>query len=162
MEPPIISRGRGQGTQRRARTKVQLAARECGGFPRPLLADSRYTNGSRADPTGHRSKAAAAKEFCQWYSDLPPWELGVPSDGSQGKDGIGYGYVVMRPGQERPLASGKGKLDDCSVIFGAEALGAWCGTERALQVASPGTNVTLCADNTAATRTGMDSRGVTG
>jgi len=56
----------------------------------------------------------------------------------------------MQQGQERPLASGKGKLDDCSVVFDAEALGAWRGTERALQVASPGTNVTLCADNTAA------------
>jgi len=74
----------------------------------------------------------------------------VFSDGSQGKEGLGYGYVVMQPGQERPLASGKGKLDDCSVVFDAEALGAWRGTERALQVASPGTNVTLCADNTAA------------
>jgi hypothetical protein len=137
MEPPIISRGRGQGTQHRARTKVQLAARECGGFTRPLLAGPRYTNGSRTGPTGHRSKAAAAKEFCQWYSELPPWELVVFSDGSQGKDGIGYGYVVMQPGQEQLVASGKGKLDDCSVVFDAEGLGAWRGTERALQVASP-------------------------
>jgi hypothetical protein len=150
IEPPILSRGRGQSTQHWARAKVELAARKCGGFTRTLLTSPKHTNGSRTDHTGHRSKAAVAKELCQWYSELPPWELVVFSNGSQGKDGTDYGYEVMPPGQERPLASGKGKLDDYSVVFDAEALGAWRGTERALQVASPGTNVTLCVGNTAA------------
>jgi hypothetical protein len=54
----------------------------------------------------------------------------------------------MQSGKGEPIAEGKGKLDDCGVVFGAEALGTWRGLERALQEAIPGTGVTVCLDNT--------------
>jgi len=56
--------------------------------------------------------------------------------------------VIMQLGEGEPITEGKGKLDDCGVVFDAEALGAWRGLERGLQEAIPGTKVTVCLDNT--------------
>jgi ribonuclease HI len=148
MAPPLVERGVRSGTRHRARTKVQLAAEECGGFDRPVLAGPRYTTGSRTDPTEGDNKKSAALKFLKWYSELPPGEVVVFTDGSKGEKGLGYGYIVMQSGRDEPIAEGKGKLDDCGVVFDAEALGAWRGLERALQEAIPGTRVTVCLDNT--------------
>jgi hypothetical protein len=135
MAPPLVERGVRSGTRHRARTKVQLAAEEGGGFDRPVLAGPRYTTGSRIGPAEGGSKKYAVLKFLKWCSELPPGEVVVFTDGSKGEKGLGY--VVMQSGRGEPIAEGKGKLDDCGVVFDAEALGAWRRLERALQEATP-------------------------
>jgi len=149
MNPPLIPRGRGAGTPHRAYTRVQLAAKECGGFSRPLLTAPRYTAGSRTDPTGGLSKRLATQKFEQWFRNLDPWDLAVFTDGSQEGLKLGYGYAILQPGYSEPIAYGKGSLDTCGVVFDAEAMGAWRGLEHAIRVAEPEANITVCVDNTA-------------
>jgi hypothetical protein len=82
------------------------------GSPSLYLPTQNLYEGVTCDPTGLRSKVAAARPFCQCYSELPHQGLAILSDGFQGKDGIGYENAIMQPGQEGDeLADGLANTD---------------------------------------------------
>jgi ribonuclease HI len=149
-----VRRGRRAGTPQRRVTKVQLAWDQYGEISRPVLAPRTYGPGSRANPTGGLSKEAAAKRFKEWYATLPPGDVVAFTDGSKGGDAdnpqaTGYGYAIYRGGSDAPAAEGCGALHPCSVVFDAEAVGAWRGLEKALTMRSGTGRVWVCIDNTA-------------
>ena len=149
MRVPIIPRGPRTGSPYRAYTKIQRAALGWGGFPRPLLVRDRYTQGCRQDPTGSKTKQEATSAFNSWYAQVPEQDLIVFSDGSQDRAQLGYGYVILNPKSQAPIAQGNGSLHTCGVVFDAEAIGAWRGLEHAIRIAEHNTNITICVDNTA-------------
>lgn len=142
----------------RAHTVTQTAARLLPVIDRPVLTPPRYTPGSRIDPTGSppRSKEAAAAEFQTWFNDQVFTNNTIAfSDGSVGTDGKGFGYVLYRGGQK--IARGCASIHHHSVVFDAEAVGAWRALEHAVQLGhhrlpTPGYSETffVCLDNTAA------------
>lgn len=144
-----IIRGRGAGGTQRLRTALQHAANKIEIPQRPILREPRFTPGCRIDPTRGLTKAQAAKDFVLWYDNLPGNNIVVFSDGSQeGRTNIGYGYAVYQG--EQLLGSGNGRLDECSINFDAEAVGAWRGLEWAT-LNIPGIKqltTWVCLDNT--------------
>ncbi|KAK8096411.1 uncharacterized protein PG998_014279 [Apiospora kogelbergensis] len=146
-EPKIIQRGKRAKQVRTPRSNLQHTALLLPYTPRTVLYAPRYKTGSRRNPTGGQKKDAATEAFKAWFEQQDPWNITVFSDGSQTKEGLGYGYVVFE-GQEK-IAEGKGGMDKCGVVFDAEALGALRGLQKAVELA-PNSAITICADNTAA------------
>ncbi|CCE32636.1 uncharacterized protein CPUR_06498 [Claviceps purpurea 20.1] len=112
----------------RRKTRLQRTAALLPKVERLIHTHRRYPPGSTLDPTGGLSKEAAATEFEAWYASLPPDNVAIFSDGSQTCDGkVGYGFAVYQGGKE--IGCGQGSLPDFphSVVFDAEAVGAWRG-----------------------------------
>jgi ribonuclease HI len=153
--PYMIRRGGRAGTPQRRVTKVQLAWTQYDEISRPVLASRTYGPGSRVNPTEGISKEEAAKRFKEWYAALPPSDIVAFTDGSKGGDekspqATGYGYAIYQGGGGAPVTEGRGALHPCSVVFDAEAVGAWRGLEKALTLqTSRGGKIWICVDNTA-------------
>jgi hypothetical protein len=84
----------------RPKTKVQRLGTLLPSIPRPRLVVPHYSPGCRTDPTNGIDKATAAKAFQAWYTDLPPTDVTVFSDGSEqhvdGARKVGYGYASTK------------------------------------------------------------------
>lgn len=132
------------------KTRLQWLAGLLPAFPRPEATDPRWTEGSKADPTGDLSKKKAAKAFHRWYAGLDPWDTVIFSDGSEltdesGNHLVGYGYVAMQ--QDEVVAHGSGSLHTTSHVFDAEVVGALRGLEAAVAL-QDGSQLWSCIDST--------------
>lgn len=136
-------------------TPLELNARKHPETTRPTLVAPRYSSGCDIDPTGQLTKEEAASLFQEWHKEVLDWghkHIVAFSDGSVGKDGKGYGYVVTQDGET--LAEGKAGMHPISTIFDAEAVGAARCLQNAEKVIrdrgeSPEEyQVTACVDNT--------------
>lgn len=131
---PKIARARGFCGSQRPKTNLQTAA--CL-LPLPMsteLLPPRYDKGAAvADPAKGNDKKHAAEVFKDWLRTLPPEEIKVYSDGSKINDEqVGYGFAIYQ--DDCNLFEGKGRLDPVSEFYDAEAVGAWMGLQRALQL----------------------------
>ena len=149
---PLIVRGRGAGTWQLPKTKVQRLGTILPNIPRPKLAAPHFSPGSRTDPTGGLDKKTAAAQFKDWWTNLPPEDVTVFSDGSeqtiQGTRYVGYGYAVYQSAIQ--VASGCGSINPLSHVFDAEAIGAWKGLQHTikLQPSISQRRIWLCIDST--------------
>lgn len=126
-----IRRGRGAGSIQTLRTKLQLTAEALPDITRPVLYHPRFVEGSRQDPTSGMDKQTATKAFLRWTAGLPLDDLVVFTDGSHERLGLGYGWVIYRGGKQ--ISTGNGKIDDCSVVYDAEVIGALRGLQEAVR-----------------------------
>jgi ribonuclease HI len=155
---PLANRGHApefrRGRETRPKTKLQVLESMLPGIERPQVTDLRYPRGSLDDPTGGIDKKTAAKHFLAWEAAVPPWDIIVYSDGSQKvidkTPSLGYGYTIYQGGQE--LDSGYASIDNSSVVFDAEAIGALRGLDRAIHLTRDQgeRHIWVCVDNTAA------------
>ncbi|CCE34857.1 uncharacterized protein CPUR_08796 [Claviceps purpurea 20.1] len=149
---PLASRADAPVFTRR-KTRLQVATETLPKVERLVSALPRYPQGSNTDPTGGLSKSDAAKEFEAWYTALPRDDVVVFTDGSQNeKSQVGYGYAVYQNGKE--IGCGQASLPDFphSVVFDAEAVGAWRGLQHVLRLPpeQSQTRIWVCLDNTGA------------
>lgn len=136
IQPPLIVRGRGAGTQRRPKTKIQQLGTIIPPIPRPTLRPPHFTTRCRTSPTGGLDKTTASNHFKRWWAALPYTDVTIFSDGSEqqhsGARKVGYGYAVYQNG--RQIASGHGAINPLSHVFDAEAIGAWKALQHTLRL----------------------------
>ena len=149
---PTIRRGRGAGTRQCPKTKVQRLGALLPSTPRPALAPPHFSPDCRTDPTKGVKKKEAAKAFEKWWHELPSTDVTIFSDGSEQhryEDRfVGYGYAIYQ-GQEL-VTTGKGSINSTSHVFDAEAIGAWKGLSKAIQLPPELSRrrIWLCIDST--------------
>jgi ribonuclease HI len=147
-----INRGKGAGKPQRVRTKVQQLGSLLPEISRTTLTAPHYSQGCRTDPTLGMDKKTAAKAFKEWWTQLPPSDVTVFSDGSEqytkgGEKRVTYGFAVYQNGKQ--LQSGRGSLNPTSHVFDAEAVGAWRGLQHTVRQPAFNTRrIWLCIDST--------------
>ena len=152
MQPPMITRGRGTGSRQAAKTKVERAATCLASVPRPKLRPPHFSPGCRTDPTLGMKKKKAAEAFNKWWTELPPTDITIFSDGTEryqnGHKLVGYGYIAYR--NRREIGSGCGAINTDSHVFDAEVIGVRTGLARTLRAQPPHRRgrIWLCIDST--------------
>jgi ribonuclease HI len=146
-----VNRGKGVGQPQRVRTKVQQIGAILPEIPRTILIAPHYSLGCRTDPTLGIDKKTAAKAFKEWWTQLPPSDVTIFSDGSEqykgGEKRVTYGFAVYQNGKQ--LQSGRGSLNPTSHVFDAEAVGAWRGLQHTVRQPAFNTRrIWLCIDST--------------
>jgi hypothetical protein len=98
-----VNKGKGVGQPQRVRTKVQQLGSTLPEIPRTILTDPHYSLGCWTDLTLGIDKKTAAKAFKEWWTQLPPLDVTLFSDGSEqykgGEKRVTYGFAVYQNGK---------------------------------------------------------------
>jgi hypothetical protein len=147
-----IGRGSGAGGFHQPRSKVQRLGRILPATPRCVLVAPYYSQGSRMNPTIGQDKKEAAQSFTEWWEKLPHTDLTIFSDGSEqyykGEHSVIYGYAIYI--SQVKIASGQGSLHHQSLVFDAEAVGAWRRLQHTISLTAsyPFNRIWMCIDST--------------
>jgi hypothetical protein len=147
-----IGRGSGAGGFHQPRSKVQRLGRILPATPRCVLVAPYYSQGSRMNPTIGQDKKEAAQSFTEWWEKLPHTDLTIFSDGSEqyykGEHAVIYGYAIYI--SQVKIASGQGSLHHQSLVFDAEAVGAWRRLQHTISLTAsyPFNRIWMCIDST--------------